>query len=73
MALVAGMLASTTAQPMAHLSKMALQDSRVSQGRAVGGTRGWVVSAAAQAAVAAVTGWRSGYRYPTLRLSLHEL
>ncbi len=68
-----GMLGSTTAQPMAHLSRMALQDLRVSQGPAAGGTRGWVVSAGAQRAVAVATGWRSGCRCPTLRLSPHEL
>ena len=68
-----GTLCSTPAQPMAHLSRMALQDSRASQGSAAGGTRGLGAIAAAQAAVAAVTGWRSGYRYPTLRLSPHEL
>lgn len=71
MVLAVGMLPSTAAQPMAHLSRMALQDLRVSQG-AAGGLRGWVVTVAAQAAVVAVTGWHSGCHYPTLRLSPHE-
>ena len=70
---LAGMLGSTTAQPMAHLSRRALQDLRVSQESAVGVTRAWAGNAAAQGALAAATGWRSGYRCPTLRLSPHEL
>lgn len=73
MVLLVGMLDSTTAQPMVHLSRMALQDMRVSLGSVAGGTRGWVVNVGAQGALADATGWRSGYRYPTLRLSLHEL